>query len=77
MWSKFDDRSASEFPIGCRVVLPSGNTGTVLQHVSCGPSAHNPERLLILVDPNVVNHFRTQDEVVLQPKLVRLLEEGK
>lgn len=75
MWRSFRERSAAEFPIGCRIILPSGNTGTVIQHLSTGPTAHRPERLVILMDPSPDNHFRTADEVILQPKLVRRQEE--
>ena len=71
---KCDYEIAKDFPIGCRVVLPTGATGCVKGYVSTGRTATLPERLHIVYDPGIDNHFRTKDEVVLVPWLVKKLE---
>ena len=71
---KCDYEIAHDFPVGCRVILPSGATGSVKGYVSTGRTATLPERLHIEIDPNLDNHLRTTDEVVLLPRFVRRLE---
>lgn len=70
---RFPDKMVEDFPVGSRVVLPSGKTGTVEAWLGLGINCGGPQRLSIRLDPGIDNHFRINDTVLLLPKYCRLI----
>ena len=66
------DVEIEKFPVGCRVITPSKNIGTVIAHI--GLSEKAIARALVRFGPGFHNHFRKNDEALILPKWLTLFD---